>query len=145
MSSSLDRLVEHRGRCLCGAVQFVARGAPRWVAHCHCDSCRRATSAPLATYAGFATEDVIWSGQARTRFSSSPGVERSFCARCGSPLSFAGERWPGEIHLFVASFENPASVSPEVHVHVGEQLSWLHLGDGLPRFATTPRDGPPLP
>jgi hypothetical protein len=145
MSSSLDQLVEHRGRCLCGAVQFVARGAPRWVAHCHCDSCRRATSAPLTTYAGFAAEDVIWSGQSRARFNSSPGVERSFCARCGSPLSFAGARWPGEIHLFVASFAEPGALTPEIHVHAGEQLPWLHLGDGLPRFATTPREGPPLP
>jgi hypothetical protein len=145
MSSSLDRPVAHHGRCLCGAVQFVASGEPRWVAHCHCASCRRATSAPLTTYAGFADGDVAWSGLSRAKFESSPGVERTFCPRCGSPLSFAGERWPGEIHLFVASFAEPGVLIPKLHVHAGEQLPWLHLGDGLPRFATTPREGPPLP
>jgi len=59
-------------------------------------------------------------------------------------MSFAGERWPGEIHLFVPSFEDPAAFSPQVHVHTGEQLSWVHLDDHLPRYAQTPREGPPL-
>ena len=46
--------MEFTGRCLCGRVRYLAAGAPLWVAHCHCESCRRATGAPLATYAGFA-------------------------------------------------------------------------------------------
>lgn len=145
MQSAQGSVAAYPGRCLCGAVRFVAHGEPRWVAHCHCESCRRATSAALATYAGFLATDVAWSGQPAGLFHSSPGVERRFCPRCGSPLSFAGKRWPGEIHLFVASFEDPRAFAPSVHVHVGEQLPWLQLADGLPRFDTTPREGPPLP
>jgi hypothetical protein len=125
-------------------VRFVARGEPKWVAHCHCESCRRATSAPLTTYAGYPTEAVSWTGEAPAVFHSSPGVIRRFCRDCGSPMTFEGERWPGEVHLFVASFDEPASLRPTLHVHVGEQLSWLHLADGLPRYATTAREGPPL-
>jgi hypothetical protein len=136
---------ELSGRCLCGAVRFVARGAPKWVAHCHCESCRRATSAALATYAGYPEDQVEWRGTARATFASSPGVTRGFCPRCGSPLSFAGERWPGEIHLFLPSFAEPNALTPTVHVYAGEQLQWLRLADGLPRYAKTPRLGPPLP
>ncbi len=132
------------GRCLCGAVRFTARGAPRWVAHCHCESCRRATSAALATYAGFDTANVEWTAERPREFSSSPGVLRRFCGKCGSPMSFEGVRWPGEIHLFAASFDQPESLRPTIHVHVGEQLSWLRFADHLPRYATTARDGPPL-
>lgn len=98
----------------------------------------------MATYAGFAVTQVSWSGLSRARYQSSPGAERTFCPRCGSPMSFAGERWPGEIHLFVPSFEHPETLTPQVHVHAAEQLSWLHLADGLPRFPTSPRDGPAL-
>lgn len=136
--------MERRGRCLCGTVRFIAKGEPRWVAHCHCESCRRATSAAIVTYAGFLLDNVTWSG-GRTTFASSPGVQRSFCPRCGSPLSFSGERWPGEIHLFVASFAEPGTLLPKLHVHAREQLPWLQLADGLPRFATVPSEGPPLP
>ena len=99
----------------------------------------------MTTYVGYATTEVQWSGDSLRTFQSSPGVRRTFCARCGSPMSFAGERWPGEIHLFAASFEDPAHLAPSVHVHAGEQLPWLHLGDGLPRYHTTPSQGPALP
>lgn len=133
----MGETVIRTGRCLCGAVRFEARGEPRWVAHCHCESCRRATSSPLTTYAGYMAENVAWHGESPARYESSPGVERRFCPRCGAPLSFAGTKWPGELHLFAASFDDPAEIVPTVHVHVGEQLPWLHLADDLPKFATT--------
>jgi hypothetical protein len=138
-------MIERTGRCLCGAVRFVARDAPKWVAHCHCESCRRQTSSAFTTYAGYPEGMVEWRGETPAAFASSPGVTRRFCPRCGAPMSFAGARWPGEIHLFLASFDDPGGLTPTVHVYAGEQLPWIRLGDGLPRFATTPREGPPLP
>jgi hypothetical protein len=132
------------GRCLCRAVRFIARGEPRWVAHCHCESCRRATSSAIATYAGFTSSNVEWIGEPPAEYRSSPGVTRRFCRRCGSPMSFEGERWPDEIHLFLPSFDQPETLRPRGHVHVEEQLSWLQLGDHLPRYAKTAQDGPPL-
>ena len=41
------------GRCHCGGVRFVARFPSRFVAHCHCESCRRAHGAAFVTWAGF--------------------------------------------------------------------------------------------
>ena len=139
-----NRSAERRGRCLCGAVRFVARGAPNWVAHCHCESCRRATSAGFTTYAGYPSAAVTWTGAPASAYASSAGVSRRFCGRCGSPLSFEGVRWPGETHLFVASFEDPAALTPTVHVHAEEQLAWVQLADGLPRYARTQSAGPAL-
>jgi hypothetical protein len=136
--------VERRGRCLCGEVRFLARGEPKWIAHCHCESCRRATSAAFATYVGYPTAAVEWTGKAPSDYRSSPGVTRRFCPRCGSPMSFEGARWPGEIHLFLASFEEPASLAPQAHVYVEERLPWVHLADGLPRFATGSHEDPAL-
>jgi hypothetical protein len=127
------------GHCLCGAVRFTARGEPNWVAHCHCESCRRATSAAFATYVGYPATAVTWTGEAPRQFHSSAGVTRSFCQNCGSPMSFAGERWPGEIHLFAASFDEPAALAPQVHVYVEEKLPWVHLDDGLPRIVKNPQ------
>jgi hypothetical protein len=132
--------IERSGRCLCGAVRFQAHGEPKWVAHCHCESCRRATSAAFATYAGYPAQAVEWTAQAPRVFASSPGVLRSFCGNCGSPMSFAGERWPGEIHLFAASFDTPEGLVPQMHVYIEEQLPWVHLDDGLERITKNPAD-----
>jgi hypothetical protein len=135
---------ERAGRCFCGKVRFIAAGAPNWVAHCHCESCRRATSSPMTTYVGYTEDAVRWTGEEPGAYASSPGVVRRFCRSCGAPMSFRSTRWPNEIHLFVASFDDPAGFAPTLHVHAGEQLPWLHLADGLPRYATTARDGPKL-
>jgi hypothetical protein len=138
-----DAEIVRTGRCLCGAVRFRAIGAPKWVAHCHCESCRRATASPFTTYAGYRSDAVSHVGKVPHEFASSPGVMRSFCGRCGTPIAFVGARWPDEIHLFLATFDDPESLQPKAHVNTAEQLSWIKLDDGLKCFATTGAAAPP--
>jgi hypothetical protein len=139
-----DDSLEMSGGCLCGAVRFTAAGQPLWVAHCHCASCRKATASALATYAGYPLECVEFTKGTPASYPSSPGVTRRFCGRCGTPLSYQSARWPGEVHLFLCTFDAPAALSPQAHVFVEEQLAWLHLDDGLPRYAKSTDAGPPL-
>ena len=121
------------GRCLCGAVRYRVRGDPLWAVQCHCESCRRATSAAFATYAGFPRERFeILTGEPAI-YRSSPGVVRRFCRQCGSPITYEGERWPTETHIFVCSLDDTTALLPTAHVHTDEQLPWVHLGDDLPR------------
>jgi hypothetical protein len=119
--------VEHAGRCLCGAVRYRATGAPKWIANCHCESCRRATGAPVTTYAGFAAESFAYVAGEPVRFRSSPGVTRTFCGRCGSPLTYAGARWPGETHVLIGTMDRPQHFVPTGDAFVEEKLPWLHL------------------
>lgn len=115
------------GGCLCGAIRYAAAGEPLWLAHCHCASCRRATGAPVVTYAGFPAERFAYQSGEPLRYHSSPGVTRRFCGRCGTPLTFEGERWPGEVHVMVCTFDRPEIVTPKRHVFIEEKLPWLHL------------------
>jgi len=124
------------GRCLCGGVTFEAGPKPLWTALCHCDSCRRAASAPLVAWMGFPVETVRWIGK-RSHYTSSKGVERSFCPTCGSPMSFESARWPGEIHLYAASRDDPAAYVPQLHCYYAERLAWLDIGDDLPKHAAS--------
>ena len=118
---------EHTGRCLCGAVRYRALGTPKWIANCHCASCRRATGAPMASYAGFAAERFVYTARAPVRFASSPGVTRSFCGRCGTPLTYEGARWPGEVHVLIGTLDRPEDFPPTRDAFVEEKLPWLHL------------------
>ena len=95
----------HTGGCLCGAVRFEVAGPPKWTGYCHCRSCRKHTGAPVSAFAGYEREKVTVTGEAFARFASSPGVQRGFCSRCGSTLSYEGERWPTEFHVHVGAFE----------------------------------------
>lgn len=118
-----------QGGCLCGDIRFSADGPAKWTSYCHCRSCRRHTGAPVAAYAGFQASRVVFTGATPSTFESSPGVRRGFCARCGSTLSYQGERWPREIHLHVGAFDDPESLAPAGHAFAEERLSWLQLGD----------------
>jgi hypothetical protein len=40
----------------------------------------------------------------------------------------------GEVHLYGASLNDPERVRPKLHCRHEKRLSWLHIGDDLPRY-----------
>jgi hypothetical protein len=133
-----------RGHCLCRKIEYGFEGTPLWIAHCHCETCRRATSSAFATYIGVKLEQFRYLQGEPTAYESSPGVQRYFCGTCGSPLAYVGARWPGEVHLYAGSLQDPGKIEPKAHVHVGEALSWAEVHDALPRYEKTSKDGKPV-
>ncbi|HSG88173.1 MAG TPA: GFA family protein [Pseudomonadales bacterium] len=124
------------GGCLCGAVRFRIRGAPRWVAICHCTSCRRAVGAVGVAWVGFMAAQVRFEGLEEHRFASSAGVSRGFCARCGTSLSYRSDTRPDTIDLTVGAFDEPERLPPERSVWVSDRVSWAAHLDGLPSHRT---------
>ena len=83
---------QFEGSCLCGAVRFVASGQPESVVWCHCESCRKHSGAPVSVFVAFKRDAYVVTDGQITKFNSSPGRWRGFCARCGSTLTCEGER-----------------------------------------------------
>ena len=115
------------GGCLCGAVRFVATGKPTGVFWCHCQSCRRHSGAPVSVFVGFERDAYTVTKGEITRFKSSPGTTRGFCARCGSTLTCETTQLPDETHFHVGSFDDAGRFEPSKHFFRNEQLTWLHL------------------
>ncbi len=121
-----------RGRCFCGAVRFELDTPIKWSVSCHCESCRRQCSAPMTTYIGVPDAQWRWAGETAKIYRSSPGVERTFCANCGTPISFRSEKMTGFMHFYVAAMEDPERFPPQLQVAYEEKLSWLNVGDDVP-------------
>ena len=121
------------GRCLCRSSTFEVTGDILRTGHCHCESCRRATSSPMTTFLCVATADVAFHGDTLRHYASSPGVRRGFCNACGSPMSFETQARPGEIDLYVGSLDDATSVEITQHWYWNERVSWLHCEDDLPK------------
>ena len=132
----INRVTSRVGGCFCGTLRYVAKGKPLWIAHCHCLSCRRQSGAPLVTWAGYRPAACTWLSGAPNAFNSSEGVTRRFCADCGTPLTYESTRWPNELHILVATLDEPESLTPTAHVFWSEHLSWLTMGDKLKKFET---------
>lgn len=122
------------GHCLCGAVSYEYSGAENWRGYCHCESCRRSNSAPVACFFGVSRDAYRFTGAKPAIYESSPGVRRLFCARCGTQMAFDADRYPREIHFHAASLDDPDNFSPQFHVHCGERLPWLNVADDLPKY-----------
>lgn len=118
---------EAHGSCPCGAVRFVARFPSRFVAHCHCEACRRAHSAAFVTWAGFPSTqvDVVEGRDVLMVHESSPGTKRMFCGECGTKLFYSSDRWRGETHVALAAFDEPLDRPPGSHAFWDEHVDWL--------------------
>ena len=130
--------VTYRGACLCGAVQYQISGELQQVAHCHCTMCRRHSGAAFLTYAACRSSDLQFVAELPTAYRSSPQARRGHCRVCGSPLTFVFDAAPELVWLTLGSFEQPEQVRPGGHWFAANSLPWLHLDDGLPRFAEFP-------
>jgi hypothetical protein len=118
------------GGCLCGAVRFVATGEPLNVAWCHCQSCRKHSGAPVSVFVAFRRDAYQVTKGEITKFNSSPGRWRGFCARCGSTLTCEGEPLTSETHFHIGAIDQAARFRPTRHIFPEERLPWLHLTDG---------------
>ncbi len=131
------------GGCLCGAVRFIVEEEPLYACHCHCHSCQKAAGAPLVTWATFRDCKLSMSGDSIAEYHSSPGVTRSFCARCGASLTYSHVDRPGEVDIAVACLAEPGRIRPLSHIWLEDKAPWLVIGDDLPQFRRKATSSPP--
>ncbi len=102
---SADGPSSAEGGCLCCALRFRLSAAPFDVAYCHCADCRRSSAAPVSLFVEVREGNFEITRGAPAVYASSPGVARSYCRDCGTPLSYRAERYPGERHLLIGTFD----------------------------------------
>lgn len=129
------------GGCLCGAVRYGTDAAPTSSVHCHCKMCRQASGAPVVTWISVPRSSFRFTQGAPVTYPSSPGAERIFCGRCGSPMVFQTDRYPDELDINVGTLDRPEDVPPSHHIWTSSRIGWLHLDESLPSHAAfSPQD-----
>jgi hypothetical protein len=107
-------------------VRFSIRLPALWVAHCHCSMCRRAHGAAFVTWVGCAEDGFALESGADElrRYPSSAEATRASCGRCGAPLLFQSSRWPGQVHVTLASLDDPSGLEPQAHAYWNSRAPW---------------------
>ncbi len=120
------------GGCFCGAVRYRLTPPTDFAGHCHCQSCRRASGAPMLSWTSVPREQFeLLEGHEKLRiYASSLKVSWEFCHRCGTTLFYrsCSER----IYVTVASLHDALDRDLESHVSVEEKPAWFEWE--LPRF-----------
>lgn len=125
-----------KGQCLCGAIEFEVTPPSLWAAHCHCTQCRRSHGAAFVTWFGIAECRLhIHDDQNLLHWhQSSAAARRGFCRDCGSRLFFQSSRWPGEMHITLASLLTPLDREPTAHVFWDSHVAWAPTVDQHPHY-----------
>ncbi len=124
--------------CLCGDVRLHLLAELGDIDICHCAMCRKATGSAFASNAPIAASavSVVAGAERLASYESSPGHERVFCRRCGSPLFSRTTANPGVLRIRVGVIDGPVASRPTAHYFVGSKASWWSIHDGLPRYDT---------
>jgi hypothetical protein len=125
------------GRCFCGQTRWSFEGAMTWACFCHCDACRRTCGAPVVGWFGVPAARFTWTGEPPRTYENAKGVRRHFCATCGSPMGYEADHYPGGMHLYAATLDDPATFRPTFHVNYENKLPWLTIDDDLPKYEGT--------
>jgi len=124
------------GGCLCGAVRFRISEAPLVAYYCHCTRCQKRSGAPVSAAATFPMAALaVTEGEPRVIDSTSPGLVRLLCGRCGSILGLRPRDKPTLVSVRLGCLDDPGGVRPQLHIHTSSQVPWLEIADDLPRYS----------
>jgi hypothetical protein len=122
------------GQCLCAAVHLEIDFPARWAWHDHSHASRLAHGAAYATYVGsWRKRFRITEGEADImRYEDkSAGTTRSFCGRCGTPLTYELRRSPHMVNIPRALFSSRTGRQPLYHSAFAELRDWAYTGGPL--------------
>jgi hypothetical protein len=128
------------GGCACGAIRYRLTNTPMIVHACHCRNCQRITGAAFAINLWIERKFVEPSGAEPVAFPVPPGSTGQRhdvlrCADCGTPLWHKYHAAPGDTVLLCAgSLDDPAAITPDVHIFTRTKLPWLELPQGARVF-----------
>lgn len=123
-----------QGSCLCGSVTYEVRSQIKAVSHCHCGMCRKAHGAAFGTYGSVPLGDLVVTAGAELvrNHDSSPGVTRSFCSMCGSPLTWHSIHGDAAswISFSLGTLDTPFTPpAKQRHIHLASAPPWHVIGD----------------
>jgi hypothetical protein len=127
----------HKGGCFCGQIRYETTGTPFHETSCHCAICRGTTGAASVAWFSLERSHFRFTAGEPTRFKSTRRGTRSFCAQCGTQLTFETEDFPDEIDVTICSLDDPESVRPKDQTWLSSKVSWVVLDNRLPQHRTS--------
>jgi hypothetical protein len=117
----------YTGGCLCGQLRYEAKDAPRFMGHCYCEDCRKASGAGFIPFMGFPASAVRFTGQS-LRFTSKSArdtdTDRNSCPVCGS-LVFGGIVGKTESYtIYAGSLDDPSAFHPTIAIFTRGRPDW---------------------
>jgi hypothetical protein len=125
------------GGCSCGAVRYRLASDPLFIHCCHCLNCQRQTGSAFVINVLIETDRVeIAAGEPRpVELPRDDGTKQEVfrCPECQIAL-YSHYTYPAVSFIRAGTLDDPASVSPDVHIFTRSKVPWVTLPEGVPAF-----------
>jgi hypothetical protein len=128
-------MATHKGSCYCGAVEIEATGDPIDMGYCHCDACRKYSTAPVSIFTLWKPEQVKVTKGADSlgKFHSSEMSDRRYCTKCGGHVMIDHPTLGlADIRVSLSGL----TFKPSAHLNYEDAV--LRIKDGLPKLKDFP-------
>ena len=130
------------GGCLCGAVRYDARPKQESAYYCHCRDCQIGSSSAFTVAVYSEKKDFrLTSGELSTyskTADSGRNLDRMFCCKCGTPLAWTGEGFPGVVLVSLSSLDDPEAYQPVYEGWTDSAVSWCRIRETVQSFPGRP-------
>ena len=130
----MSKSLRIEGGCFCGQVRYRLSAKPIGSMVCHCQTCRRISGAPAVAWVSVARGAFSFTKGAPATFASSEPVKRTFCAACGTPLTYQTASNQDELDVTTCTLDEPNEFPPTHHSWLSHNVGWVLFGDGLPCY-----------
>jgi hypothetical protein len=126
------------GGCACGEVRYRLTSEPLFVHCCHCSRCQRQTGSAFAVNVLIETERVELLGVEPQLVPVPRAGKQQRIWRCPECQIAVYSQYTTPRIRFVraGTLDDPASVSPDVHIFTSTKLPWVQLPEGVPAFSS---------
>jgi hypothetical protein len=124
------------GGCACGAVRYRLTSEPLFVHCCHCLNCQRQTGSAFVINLLIEADRVeLLTGDPQpVDVPRERGKQRIWrCPTCQIAV-FSKYTSPKLRFVRGGTLDDPASVSPDVHIFTRSKLPWVELPDSVPAY-----------
>lgn len=127
------------GGCACGAIRYRVTEKPLIVHACHCRDCQKLTGSAFVINLWIERELVETDAPRLQYYRLTAGSGNPHdvycCPDCGTRLWSRFAAVPGDtIMLRAGTLDDPAAVTPDVHIFTRSKLPWVRLPDGARAF-----------
>jgi len=128
----------YQGSCFCGAIRFTVTGEPAAMGHCHCESCRTWSAAPVNAFTLWKPDAVQITQGAENigTYSKTPLSYRKWCTTCGGHILTEHPTW-GLTDVYAAVIPD---LPFKAGIHVNYEETTLRIQDGLPKMKDLPKE-----
>jgi hypothetical protein len=125
------------GGCACGAVRYRLTSDPLFVHCCHCLNCQLQTGSAFVINLLIETDRVeLLAAEPVPVSVPRSGGDEQIVWRCPTCQIAVYSQYTSPRLRFVraGTLDEPASVSPDVHIFTRSKLPWVTLPDSVPAF-----------